>query len=134
AEEALGRRDQAVHDYTKALERQPRLAPAALNRGIVYYQLGRPAEAYADLRRALEIGADPAAVPYNPAPLGRAPPAPAAPAPPAATAPPPCPACSAPWSTTRTTRRPSTSVTSSSANADAVSSRLPGSTKYVSLR
>jgi tetratricopeptide (TPR) repeat protein len=39
--------------YTRALELDPELAAAALNRGILLYQAGHYGEADADLRRAL---------------------------------------------------------------------------------
>jgi Flp pilus assembly protein TadD len=55
----------ALHDYDRALELDPTLAAAALNRGVLHYKAGRHARAEADLRHAAECGADPAAVHYN---------------------------------------------------------------------
>jgi tetratricopeptide (TPR) repeat protein len=57
--------DQAMRDYDLALERNSKLASAALNRRILHYQKGHSPKAAADLRRALENGADPAVTLYN---------------------------------------------------------------------
>ena len=54
-----------MHDYERALQLDPRMSGAALNRGIVHYQQGRHADATADLNKALELGADPATVYFN---------------------------------------------------------------------
>jgi tetratricopeptide (TPR) repeat protein len=62
---ALGRREQALADYSQALEYDPRLACAALNRALVQQQAGRLREALADLRLAEDLGADPATVCFN---------------------------------------------------------------------
>jgi tetratricopeptide (TPR) repeat protein len=62
---ALGCTDEALHDYDHALELDPCLAPAALNRGLLHFRAGRHPEALRDLRQALTLGADPAAVHYN---------------------------------------------------------------------
>src|SRR5262249_1929295 len=65
AHAALGHTDCALHDYGRALELDPGLAAAALNRGTLHYREKRYADATADLRRALDNGADPAVVHYN---------------------------------------------------------------------
>jgi serine/threonine protein kinase/tetratricopeptide (TPR) repeat protein len=62
---AAGRTRQAVEDYDLALECDPRLAAAALNRGILHARARRFPEALHDLQRALDAGADPATVRYN---------------------------------------------------------------------
>jgi tetratricopeptide (TPR) repeat protein len=62
---ALGRTDQALADYGLALEYDPGLAVAALNRGILHYQVGHYREALADLHLAEERGANPASVCFN---------------------------------------------------------------------
>ena len=49
---ALDRPGQALQDYDRALALDPAHATAALNRGMLHYQLGRPAGALADLRQA----------------------------------------------------------------------------------
>jgi serine/threonine protein kinase/tetratricopeptide (TPR) repeat protein len=59
AAEALGRDDEALHDYSQALERDPGFTAARLNRGILSFKSGRHAEAIADLRRALKSAAEP---------------------------------------------------------------------------
>jgi eukaryotic-like serine/threonine-protein kinase len=55
----------ALRDYDRALQLDPRLAAAALNRGALHLQERHFTEAEADFRLALESGADPAAVHYN---------------------------------------------------------------------
>jgi len=62
---ALGRPSQALHDYDRTLELDPAHAAAALNRGMLRYEQKQFAEAIADLRLALEHGADPATVHYD---------------------------------------------------------------------
>jgi serine/threonine protein kinase/Tfp pilus assembly protein PilF len=62
---ALGRPDQALHDYDRALELDSTHAAAALNRGMLHYEQKRFDRAIADLGRALEHGADAAAVHFN---------------------------------------------------------------------
>jgi serine/threonine protein kinase/Tfp pilus assembly protein PilF len=62
---AAGREAEALADYTSALELQPRLGDAALNRGILHYRAGQYNLARADLQRALDGGADPVAANYN---------------------------------------------------------------------
>jgi tetratricopeptide (TPR) repeat protein len=59
AAEALGRRAEALHDYSQALERDPHFAAARLNRGILSFKSGRHVEAIADLRRALNGAIEP---------------------------------------------------------------------------
>jgi serine/threonine protein kinase/lipoprotein NlpI len=60
-----GKRERALQDYTEALKRDSRLGVAALNRGILYCQAKRYAEAQVDFQRALDDGVDPAEVHYN---------------------------------------------------------------------
>ncbi len=62
---ALDCPEQARLDYDRALQRDARLAPAALNRGLLHYQAGRLTEAAADLHRALDLGYDADTVHYN---------------------------------------------------------------------
>jgi len=53
AESARGRPIPAFRDYTRALDLEPKLTDAALNRGILSYQSRRYDEAIADFERAL---------------------------------------------------------------------------------
>jgi serine/threonine protein kinase/Tfp pilus assembly protein PilF len=62
---ALGRIDEAMHDYDHALELDPTHAAAALNRGMLRFERKHFDQAIADLRLALELGADPATVHYD---------------------------------------------------------------------
>src|SRR5262249_22049247 len=62
---ALGRTERALADYDLALEDDPRLAVAALNRAVLQYQAGRYREALAGLQLAEKRGANPALVYYN---------------------------------------------------------------------
>lgn len=62
---ALGLPELARRDLDYALELDPQLAPAALNRGTLHYQAKRFPEAEADLQLALELGANPATVHFN---------------------------------------------------------------------
>jgi Flp pilus assembly protein TadD len=62
---ALGDDERALHDYNQALRLHPAFGPAALNRGMLLYRMGRFAEAEADLRLALAQGEDPATVSYH---------------------------------------------------------------------
>src|SRR5262249_48887925 len=62
---ARGERARARADYDRALDLDPTLAAAALNRGALHVQERRWDAADADLRLALSLGADPAAVHYN---------------------------------------------------------------------
>jgi tetratricopeptide (TPR) repeat protein len=55
---ALGRREEALHDYSQALEREPGFAAARLNRGILSFHMGRQDDAILDLRRALNSASD----------------------------------------------------------------------------
>jgi tetratricopeptide (TPR) repeat protein len=55
----------ALADYTWALDLDPGLGAAALNRGVLRYRARQYAEATADLRLALDRGADPVLVHYN---------------------------------------------------------------------
>jgi tetratricopeptide (TPR) repeat protein len=50
-----GQLDQAISDFTKALEINPRLAEAYYNRGIVYSEKGQLDQAISDFTKALEI-------------------------------------------------------------------------------
>jgi serine/threonine protein kinase/Tfp pilus assembly protein PilF len=65
AHTGLGQIESSVEDYGLALERDPKLAVAALNRGVLHFQLKRFAQAESDLQRASHLGADPATVHYN---------------------------------------------------------------------
>jgi serine/threonine protein kinase/lipoprotein NlpI len=65
ARQALGQDQPSRRDYDRALELDPALAGAALNRGILHYDSGRFPHAEADLKRALQLGADAAMVYYN---------------------------------------------------------------------
>ena len=47
--------DQAISDYTRALEINPRLAEVYHNRGFAYQQNGQNDQAIADYSKALEI-------------------------------------------------------------------------------
>jgi serine/threonine protein kinase/tetratricopeptide (TPR) repeat protein len=62
---AWGRADRALADYDAALELDPTLGAAALNRAVLHYRDKRYADALRDLDLAGERGADPAAVHYN---------------------------------------------------------------------
>lgn len=50
-----GAYEQALQDYTKAIELDPGFAEAYYNRGVSHYELGRYAEAIADFTRAIEL-------------------------------------------------------------------------------
>jgi tetratricopeptide (TPR) repeat protein len=58
ANDALGRTRHAFSDYSRALELDPGLAVAALNRGILAYNTRRYDDALADFQQALRAGAD----------------------------------------------------------------------------
>ena len=47
--------EQALEDYTRAVELDPGFTEAYYNRGVSYYELGRYAEAIADLTHAIEL-------------------------------------------------------------------------------
>jgi len=64
-DEALERKDEALADYTQALRLDPKLAAAALNRGILHLQDKQYSKARADLERAQVLGAKPGVVHYN---------------------------------------------------------------------
>src|SRR5262249_880389 len=61
----LGRPDDAVRDYDRALQLDPTMAGAAVNRGMLHYQQKHYAAALADLGLALKCGGRPAVVYYN---------------------------------------------------------------------
>lgn len=62
---ALGDKERARRDYDQALNLDPGLAQAALNRAMLHYDAKRLTEAAADLERAAKDGADVDAVDYN---------------------------------------------------------------------
>lgn len=62
---ALNLKDLALADYDRALRLDGNLAPAALNRGMLQYESKRFQQAEADLRRALELGMNPATVHFD---------------------------------------------------------------------
>ena len=51
-----GKYDQAITNYTKAIEINPRLAQAYTNRGAVYLSTGKTEPACDDFRKACELG------------------------------------------------------------------------------
>jgi eukaryotic-like serine/threonine-protein kinase len=57
---ALRQPDLAIRDYGRALELDPTLAGAALNRGMLHFEAGRFTKAEKDLQHALSLGANPA--------------------------------------------------------------------------
>ncbi len=59
AHEALGAIDRALFDYSRALEINPNLAEASLNRGVIHFHEGQLENAIADLERARRTAADP---------------------------------------------------------------------------
>jgi serine/threonine protein kinase/tetratricopeptide (TPR) repeat protein len=63
--QAQGRVEPAARGYDRALQLDPTLAPAFLNRGILHLQAGHLARAGDDLRQAMGCGGDPAIVHYN---------------------------------------------------------------------
>jgi serine/threonine protein kinase/tetratricopeptide (TPR) repeat protein len=66
AHDKAGYLDAALRDYQDALKLEPKFAPAAfLNRGALLLRSKRYAEALADLRSALDGGANPVAVHFN---------------------------------------------------------------------
>ena len=56
--EALGRTTEAIRDYNRALELDPALISASINRGILAYQSGRNDDAIADFDRAIRRASD----------------------------------------------------------------------------
>jgi serine/threonine protein kinase/Tfp pilus assembly protein PilF len=57
-----GAKGESIRDYTAALERDPGLVPACLNRGMACLELRRYEEALADFARVAELGRDDAFV------------------------------------------------------------------------
>src|SRR5262249_35955029 len=55
----------ALQDYNRALQLDPHVAAAALNRGALHLQQRHFSEAESDLRLAVELGANRAAVYYD---------------------------------------------------------------------
>ena len=55
----LGRYEDAVSDFTAAIERDPTFAAAIFNRANAYFRLDRFEDAYEQYRRVLEIRDDP---------------------------------------------------------------------------
>ncbi len=51
----IGKYDQAISDFSKAIEMNPRLAPAYSNRGAAYLYKGQYDRAILDLSKAIEI-------------------------------------------------------------------------------
>ena len=49
--------EQAIVDFTKAIEIDPQIASAYQYRAIAYYGLGRFGQAWADVRKAKSLGA-----------------------------------------------------------------------------
>src|SRR5205807_7915101 len=62
----------ALQDYDEALRLDPKLAAALLKRGQLHQQQARHSAALADLREALELGADPGTVHFQLALVHRA--------------------------------------------------------------
>jgi len=60
-----GQLDQAISDYTKALEINPKYAEAYYNRGNVYSDKGQYDQAISDFTKALEINPKYAEAHYN---------------------------------------------------------------------
>jgi len=65
AYEEKGQYDEAISNYTKALEINPRDADAYYNRGVVYNRKGQSDEAISDFTKALEINPRDAHAYYN---------------------------------------------------------------------
>jgi Flp pilus assembly protein TadD len=55
----------ALGDFSRALELDPKLAEAALNRGVMFLKNGQLARAHQDFQKALQLGADEAQVHFN---------------------------------------------------------------------
>ncbi len=51
--------EQAIAEYTRAIELDPKLAVAYNNRAYAYWSLGRRTQAIADLEMVMKISADP---------------------------------------------------------------------------
>jgi Flp pilus assembly protein TadD len=56
AYEEKGQHDQAISDYNKALEINPRLADAYNNRGVAYYFKGEYEKSWEDVKKAQNLG------------------------------------------------------------------------------
>jgi serine/threonine protein kinase/Flp pilus assembly protein TadD len=56
---------EAIEDYDRALILDPKMGPAALNRGVLHFQSKHYEQAVADLKLALKNGVQPAIVHYN---------------------------------------------------------------------
>ncbi len=65
AKQALGRYDEALAEYNKALELRPDYARALINRGIIYRHLKQYDKALADYNRTLELIPDSPSTLYN---------------------------------------------------------------------
>ena len=50
-----GQYDQAISDFNKAIEINPRLADAFYNRGNAYFKKGQPDKAISDYNKAIEL-------------------------------------------------------------------------------
>jgi tetratricopeptide (TPR) repeat protein len=61
----LGQAERALDDFSRALAFDPQLAVASVHRGMLLAEIGRYAEASADLQTALDRGADPAEAYYQ---------------------------------------------------------------------
>src|SRR5262249_54084735 len=64
-QQALERNEAALADFTKALELDPKLAPAALARGIALTRMERYTQAKADFQTALDYGSPRSEVYYQ---------------------------------------------------------------------
>jgi len=62
---AQGRADDAVRDYDRAVQLDPAMSGALLNRGMLHYKAQRYGPALEDLRLALARGGNPAIVYYD---------------------------------------------------------------------
>jgi tetratricopeptide (TPR) repeat protein len=62
---ALGKGEQALDDFNKALELDGTLTVAVLNRGLVHFRAGRYELALTDLKKALKLGSNPAEVHHD---------------------------------------------------------------------
>jgi tetratricopeptide (TPR) repeat protein len=65
AHAATGAIPEAIEDYSSALNLNPDMGKAALNRGVLQFELQKYEQATADLERALNLNAPPAVVHYN---------------------------------------------------------------------
>jgi tetratricopeptide (TPR) repeat protein len=62
---ALGHTDDAIRDYDRALQIDPSMGAALLNRGMLHFQRKQYDRALADLKQALSADANPAVVNYD---------------------------------------------------------------------